>query len=346
MMTRLSPPSFMKCLMASVAVLLWASAHAGADLAAIQARDNLRCGVSDDIPGFAMRDASGRWQGMNVDFCRAVAAAALGSPDKVQFVPLTASKRFPALQSKSIDLLLRNTSWTLAREALLKVQFPAVLFYDGQGFLVPKSARIESLENLKGATICVEKGTTHEVRLAEYFSLRGMTVTPLVIDSARGVTEAFFAGRCSAYTSDASQLAITQARAPGGGQDYRLLPERISREPMGPVVRNGDAEWASLVRWVTHVLVSAEEFSITQANVEARARQSQGGVWRLISGKDQRVARALGVPNNWIVLAIRAGGNYGEIYERNLGAASPLAIERGANRLWTQGGLLYAPPID
>lgn len=339
-------PSLVRLVIAVATTLSLAGAYAGTDLDSVKARGVLRCGVSDDIPGFAIRDSTGQWRGLNIDFCRAVAAAALGNPDKVQYVPLTASKRFPALQSKTIDLLVRNTTWTMTRETLLQVQFPGVLFHDGQGFMVPASARIPSLENLKGASICVEKGTTHEARLREYFSQRGMAVTPVVIDSAKGVAEAFFARRCQAYTSDASQLAAIRAHAPDGAQNYTLLPERISREPTGPVVRNGDTEWATLVRWVLHVLISAEENGFTQANVEARSRQTQGGAGRLLSGKDQRLARALGVPDDWIVQAVRAGGNYGEIYDRNLGAGSPLAIERGANRLWTQGGLLYAPPID
>jgi len=303
--------------------------------------------VSSEILGFSVRDASGRWTGLNVDFCRAVAAAALGDPEKVKYVELKASARFPALQSNVIDLLMRNTTWTLSREALFKVQFPAVLYYDGQGFLVPKSAGIKSLAELGGATVCVEKGTTHEVRLPEYFRLHGWAVKPLVIDSAAGVAEAFLAGRCAAYTSDASQLAGVRARAPGGAQAYDILPERISKEPMGPVVRGGDAEWATLVRWVLHVLVAAEEHGMTRSNLEAKAKQMQAiAGWRVFSGNDDRIARTLGVPANWAARAIRAVGNYGEIYERNLGAATPLAIERGLNRLWTQGGLLYSPPLD
>lgn len=339
-------PTLTKLVLTTVAALSMASAQAGADLDAVKARDVLRCGVSHDIPGFAIRDSAGQWQGMNVDFCRAVAAATLGNPDKVQFVPLTASQRFPALQAKKIDLLVRNTTWTMTRETLLQVQFPGVLFHDGQAFMVPKSGRVQSLADLKGASICVEKGTTHEARLAEYFSQRGMTVTPLVFDSTRGVADAFFAGRCQAYTADASQLVAMRAYAKDGAQNYALLPERISREPTGPVVRNGDAEWATVVRWVLHVLISAEEHGYTKANVETRAQQTLGAAGGLISGKDQRLARALGIPDNWIVQAIRASGNYGEIYERHLGAGTPLAIERGANRLWTQGGLIYAPPIN
>ena len=321
--------------------------HAGADLDAVKVRKVLHCGVSGDIAGFAQRDAAGRWSGIEVDFCRAVAAAVLGDPEKVQFVPLRASARFPALQAKSIDLLMRSTTWTLTREALFKVTYPGVLFYDGQGFLVQKSANVKSLAGLDGATICVEKGTTHESRLPSYFDMHGWKVKPLVIDSATEVGEKFLAGGCAAYTSDTSQLAGLRARAPDGAKNLVILPERISKEPLGPVVRGGDAEFATLVRWVLNVLVAAEESGATRSNVEAMAQKREvATAWRLLGGKDDRVARALGVSPDWMLRAVKAGGNYGEIYERNLGAGSPLGIERGLNRLWNQGGLLYAPPID
>ncbi len=324
----------------------FSSARAGADLDAVKARGVLRCGVSDDIPGFSERDAAGRWKGMNVDFCRAMAAAVLGSPDKVEFIPLKASTRFPALKARTIDILVRNATWTMTREALLKLQFPVVLFHDGQAFMVRKSARIRSLDKLKGATVCVEKGTTHETRLPDYFKARGLEVTPLVIDSARGAADAFLEGRCQAYTSDSAQLAVVRTRAPGGGKDLDILPERISREPMGPVIRSGDQEWETLVRWVGHVLVAAEASGVTRDNVDERAKQLGGRAWDLVSGRSDWVARSLGVRGDWALRAIRAVGNYGEMYERNLGSGSPLNIERGLNRLWTQGGLLYPPPID
>jgi general L-amino acid transport system substrate-binding protein len=321
-------------------------AQAGEVFDAVKARGLLRCGVSEGIAGFSEKDANGRWRGLDAEFCRAIAAAVLGDPDKVQFVPLKSSTRFPALQANKIDLLVRNTTWTLTREALLKVQFPGVLFYDGQGFLVAKSAGIKALGELNGATVCVEKGTTHEQRLPDVFAARGLTVKPLVIDSSREVAEAFFAGRCRAYTSDASQLAAVRARAPEEAQGFVILPERISKEPLGPVVRGGDAEWATLVRWVLYVLIAAEEQGVTRANIDAVVQRSQGAAWRLVSGTDERLARALGVRPDWVVRAVKAVGNYGEMYERNLGRESALNIERGLNRLWTQGGLLYAPPID
>lgn len=323
-----------------------ASAHAGEVLDTVKARGELRCGVSEGIAGFSEPDTSGQWRGLDADFCRAVAAAVLGDPSKVRFVPLKASARFPALVSRKIDLLVRNTTWTLTREALLKVQFPGVLFYDGQGFLVKKSSGISTVADLNGATVCVEKGTTHEQNLVDRLAARGLVVKPLVIDSSAGIADAFFAGKCSAYTSDSAQLAVVQARSPGAGKDLAILKERISREPLGPVVQGGDTEWTTLVRWVLFTLIAAEEHGVTRANIDAAAQKSQGAAWQLVSGKDERLARALGVRSDWVVQAIKAVGNYGEMYERNLGKDSPLNLERGLNRLWTEGGILYAPPVN
>jgi general L-amino acid transport system substrate-binding protein len=338
--------SLVNLVLALGAVLPVAPARAGEVLDAVMARGVLRCGVSEGIAGFSEQDASGRWHGIDVDFCRAVAAAVLGDAQKVEFVSLKSSTRFPALQAKAIDVLVRNTTWTLTREALLKVQFPGVLFYDGQAFMVAKSAGIKALTELNAATVCVEKGTTHHQRLADVFAARGLAVKPLVVDSSKEVAETFFAGRCRAYTSDASQLAAVRARAPGGAQGFEILPERVSKEPLGPVVGGGDTEWVTVVRWVLFALIAAEERGVTRANVDAVVQQSQGAAWRLVNGTDERLARALGVRRDWVVRAVKAVGNYGEMYERNLGHDSTLNIERGPNRLWTEGGLLYAPPID
>lgn len=326
----------------------WLGAPVQADevMDGIRARGELRCGVSEGIPGFSEQDATGRWRGIDADFCRAVAAALLGDAEKVAFVPLRASTRFPALLARQIDLLARNTSWTLTREALLQVQFPAVLFYDGQAFMVPRSSGIGRLADLREASVCVVKGTTHESNLADHARLHGLAWQPLVIDSSLVVAEAFFAGRCQAWTADAAQLAAMRLRAPSGAQDFVILPERISREPLGPVVRGDDAQWARLVRWVLYVLVLAEEYGLTQANVESKVSEFGGATGRLLSGQDARLARAMGAQADWAIRAVRAVGNYGELYERNLGAASPLHIERGLNRLWRDGGLMYAPPID
>ena len=251
-------------------------ADSGRVLQAVKARGYLNCGVSEGIAGFSEKDARGRWVGLDADFCRAVAAAALGDAEKVRFLPLRSSNRFPALQAGKIDVLVRNTTWTLTREALLKVRFPAVLYYDGQAFMVAESARIKAPTDLHGATVCVEKGTTHVQNLVEYYGARRLAVKPLVIDSSTEVADAFFAGRCQALSSDASQLAATRLRAPGGQQNYVILPERISKEPLGPVVRDDDAQWVTLVRWVLYALVLAEEQGITRANIDAMLQTPEG----------------------------------------------------------------------
>jgi general L-amino acid transport system substrate-binding protein len=329
-----------------LALGLLGHARAGEVLEAVKSRGVLRCGVSEGIPGFSEPDAAGQWRGLDVDFCRAVAAAVLGSPDRVEFVPLRASTRFPALQARRIDLLVRNTTWTFTREAVLKVQFPAVLFYDGQGFLVPADSGITAPAELHGATVCVEKGTTHERNLKEHFGARGLSVTPLVIDSAREVAEALFAGRCRAYTSDASQLAATRLRAPGGPRAFTILSERISKEPLAPAVWGGDPEWATAVRWVLYALLLAEEHGATRDSVEEVVAGGRTPLSRFTSTERGILARSLGLPVGWAVRAVKAVGNYGEIFERNVGGGSPIGIERGLNRLWTEGGLMYAPPID
>lgn len=321
-------------------------ATAGETVKAVTARGHLNCGVSEGIAGLSEPDARGRWVGLDADFCRAVGAAVLGDAERVRFVPLKASTRFPALQAGKIDLLVRNTTWTLTREVLLKVRFPAVLFYDGQAFMVPKTAGITAPTELRGSTVCVEKGTTHEGNLAGYFGARGLTVNPLVIDSAAQIAGAFFAGRCQAYTSDASQLAAARLRAPGGPQSYVILPERISKEPLGPVVRDGDDQWATVVRWVLYALVLAEERGITRASIGAMLQKPEGAFLRPAPGKSEWLARTLGVRDGWLERAVQAAGNYGELFDRNLGEGSPLKLERGPNRPWTQGGLLYAPPLD
>ena len=321
-------------------------AGAGEVLEAVKARGGLRCGVSEGIAGFSEQDASGRWQGLDADFCRAVAAAVLGDPERVQFVPLKASTRFPALQARRIDLLARNTSWTYTREVALGLQFPAVLFYDGQAFMVPTGSGVKRPADLNGATVCVEKGTTHQRNLDFYFGAHGLSVTPVVIDSARDVAAAFHAGRCRAYTSDASQLAAARLAAPGGPASVEILSERISKEPLAPVVLDGDRQWITIVRWVLYGLIMAEEFGATRDNVDEVVAGGRTPLSRLLGDHRTLLAQSLGVTPGWAIRAVKAVGNYGEIYERNLGSGSPLAIERGLNRLWSEGGLMYAPPID
>ena len=322
-----------------------APASAGQTLETVMSRGTLRCGVSEGIAGFSERDSSGRWTGFDVDFCRAVAAAVLGDPGKAAFVPLRASARFPALQAGTIDLLLRNTTWTLGREAGLKVQFPGILLYDGQGFMVPAQSGVREIAQLNGATVCVEKGTTSLQNLTDHFAARRWQVTPLVLDSVREATEAFFSGRCSAYTSDASQLAAARLRAPGGPQAFLILPERISKEPLGPVVRRGDDDWFTAVRWVLFALVAAEESGLTRDTVAVRVGDSRDPSLRRAAGLEGGFGAALGLREDWAVRAIQAVGNYGEMFNRNLGSRSALQLERGHNRLWTEGGLMYAPPL-
>jgi len=319
---------------------------AGEVLNAVKARGRLHCGVSAEIPGFSEKDPKGQWQGLNVDFCRAVAAAVLGDGDKVDFVPLKASNRFPALQARIIDLLVRNTSWTLTCEAVLKIQFPAVLFYDSQAFLVPAETDITKLAELNGATVCVEKGTTHLRNLKDYFRTHEMSVNPLMIDSASEFAAALLDGRCSACTADASQLAATGLQAQGTPLAFRILPERISKEPLSPAVWGGDQEWTTIVRWVLYALVLAEEEGVTRDNVTTNVSPKPPGDWLALSGEQGKLAEAMGVRTDWAVRAVKAVGNYGEMYERNLGRGSPLKIERGPNRLWTEGGLMYAPPVE
>ena len=319
--------------------------EAGEVLNGVKARDQLRCGVSGGIPGFSEQDAEGRWSGLDVDFCRAVAAAVLRDPDKVELITLRTSARFPALQTRRVDLLLASTTWTLTREAVLKVQFPGILFYDGQGFLVPAAAHIDTLAALDGAKVCVEEGTTNERTLTAFFQAHGWSVEPVVADSAPKAAEALFAGRCAAYTADAAQLAAMRLRAPGGAQTFAILPERISREPLSPAVWGGDPEWATVVRWVLNVLILAEYYGVTRDDLDAVIAE-RVNPWPRTSEDREHIAKGMGIPTGWARRLLQAVGNYGEIYERNVGRDSPLKIERGLNRLWTEGGLHYAPPID
>ncbi len=329
-----------------VAVVMVGPVGAGPVLDAVKARDLLYCGVAEAIPGFSERDATGKWRGFDVDFCHAVAAAVLGDSAKVKFVPLTASMRFPALQLGNIDLLMRNTSWTLTREAVLKVQFPAVLLYDSQVFLVPTKSGITTIPELNGATVCVEKGSRSVLNMKDYFTAHGLSVNPLVLDSPAEISAALFAGRCAACTGDASQLTAMRLRAPGGESEFKILPDSISKEPLCPVVWGGDPEWVTVVRWVMYSLILAEEIGVTRDNLQASIPEKNVRLSRMLRGEEGKVAKAMGVPTDWAVLAVKAVGNYGEMYERNLGLGSPLKIDRGLNRLWTEGGLMYAPPIE
>lgn len=320
--------------------------EAGEVLHGVKARGQVRCGVSEGVPGFSERDAGGHWRGFNVDFCRAVAAAVLEDPDKIELVPVLAPARFPALQTRRIDLLLNNTTWNLTREAVLRVRFPGILFYDGQGFMVPAAAQIATLADLNGATLCVKTGTTNQRNLETYFEAQGWSMKLLVSESDSEAAQAFFAGRCRAYTADAALLTALRLQAPEDPHAFVILPERISKEPLSPAVWGGDPEWATVIRWVLNVLILAEENGVTRDNVDAVIAENKNPLVRQTADEHEVIARALGIAPHWVTRAVKAVGNYGEIYERNVGRDSPLKIERGLNRLWNQGGLHYAPPID
>jgi general L-amino acid transport system substrate-binding protein len=328
-----------------LALGLLPSAAPGSDtFAKIRATGKVRCGVSEDLRGFSQQDPQGRWTGLEADFCRAVAAAALGDAEKVDFVPLRATARFLALKSGEIDLLLRDTTWTLEREAGLKVHFVGTLFYDRQMVMVPRDSKVSHVAELNGTTICIEKGTNHDENLTDYMRVHGLTYQPLILDSLAEVQEAFFAGHCQAYTSDFSQLAAMRAGAPGGPERFAILPELIAKEPLSPVVRSGDEEWFTLVKWVLFALIAAEELGVTRDNVRTLVTTTAHPAIQRLLGGHNRVGQALGIRNDWVVRVVGSVGNYGEMFERHLGQQSALRLERGLNRLWTQGGLMYAPP--
>jgi general L-amino acid transport system substrate-binding protein len=282
---------------------------------------------------------------MDVDFCRALGAAVLGDAAKVEFIPLAASARFPSLKAGEIDVLVRNTTWTLEREATLEVMFAGVLYYDGQSFLVPATKDVHDLSQLNGASICIVKGTTHESNLGDYFRAHNWSCKPVVVDTQEKAAEALFSGQCEAFTSERPQLTAMGLKAPGGPQEYVILPDQISKEPMGPVVRRGDDEWFTIVRWVLFTLIRAEELGITQSSVATRLESETGPVAQRWLEMDGFISRALTVLPGWATRAVESVGNYGEMFERNFGSQSDLKLERGLNRLWTHGGLMYPPPV-
>lgn len=319
-------------------------ARAADTLTGVQTRGTVRCGVSEGIAGFSQRGAAGHWSGIDVDFCRAVAAAVLGDPDKATFVPLRAAARFPALRLGTIDLLVRNTTWTLSREGALGVLFAGVLLYDGEGFMVAADSPVQSPRQLSGATVCVVKGTTHADQLADWARSRGLDVQTLVLDTVADAGAALFADRCAAYSSDKSTLAGVRTTAPAG-RSFRILDEQISKQPLGPAVRAGDDHWFTLVRWVLFALIAAEENDLTQRSV-ATLRSSTDPVVLRARQADRDLSQLLGIAPEWSLRAVEAVGNYGEMFERNLGRGSPLGLERGLNQPWTRGGILYAPPLQ
>jgi general L-amino acid transport system substrate-binding protein len=329
------------------ALALAHGALAGPVLDAVKARGVLACGVGVGTAGYMLADSQGKWKGLSVDVCRAVAAAIFGDAEKVKYQPLTSQQRFTALQSGEVDMLMGNATWTLTRDSALGLDFVGVYYYDGQSFLVPKKLGVKSARELNGATICVAPGTTTELNLADYFRANKMSFKPVVIEKVDEIRAAFFAGRCDVYTTDASSLAATRAAnvpPPRTFDDFLILPEIISKEPLGPVVRHGDNQFADIVRWSLYAMVEAEEYGITSANVDDMLKSDNPAIKRIL-GVTPGMGKALGVDEKWVYNIVKQVGNYGESFERNVGMGSPLKIERGLNQLWTKGGLQYAPPI-
>src|SRR5918995_6162125 len=326
------------------ASVLSTGAMAGKDLDAIKSRGSLLCGVGTGPAGFMLPDSQGKWTGLDVDVCRAISAAIFGDSEKVKYVGLTSQQRFTALQSGEVDLLSNNTTITLTRDTALGLDFTAVTYYDGQGFMVPKKLGVKSAKELNGATVCVAPGTTTELNLADYFRANKMSFKPVVIEKVDEIRAAFFSRRCDVYTTDASGLYSTRAANAPTPDDYVILPEIISKEPLGPVVRHGDNQFADIVRWTLFAQLEAEEYGITSKNVDEMMKSDNPAIKRIL-GVTPGMGKALGVDEKWVYNIIKQVGNYGEMFERNVGMATPLKIARGQNALWTQGGLQYAPPI-
>jgi general L-amino acid transport system substrate-binding protein len=329
---------------AGVAVLASGAAVAGPTKDKVRANGVVTCGVNTGTAGFSMPDAQGKWTGLDVDSCRSVAAAVLGDASKVKYVPLSAQQRFTALQSGEVDLLARNTTWTLGRDTDLGLNFAPTTFYDGQGFMVAKKLGVKSAKELNGATVCVQPGTTTELNLADYFRANKMEFKPVVIEKLDEVENAFFSGRCDAYTTDKSGLASTRVSKAANPDDFVILPETISKEPLGPVVRHGDDEWFDIVKWVTFAAFEAEEDGITSKNVDEMLKSEDPNIKRVL-GVIPGMGKSLGLDEKWAYNIVKQVGNYGEVYERNVGSGSKLGIPRGLNQIWSAGGILYAPPI-
>jgi general L-amino acid transport system substrate-binding protein len=344
-MTRFVPRALTAGLLAA-GLAATPAAFAGKDLDAIKARGTLVCGVNTGLAGFSAADSQGRWSGLDVDYCRALAAAVLGDADKVRYSPLTAQQRFTALQSGEIDVLSRNTTWTLTRDASLGMHFVGVNFYDGQGFMVPKSLNVKSAKELRGAQVCVQSGTTTELNLTDFSRANNLNLRPIVFEKQEAATGAYFAGRCQAFTTDASGLASVRSKEAAKPDDHVILPELISKEPLGPSVRRGDDEFFGITKWVMYALIEAEELGITQANVDQMKRESKNpAVMRLLGGGTEDTGKVLGLDKDWAYRAIKAVGNFGEQFERHVGPNTPIGLPRGVNNLWTNGGLMYAMPV-
>jgi general L-amino acid transport system substrate-binding protein len=327
----------------ALAAGLWAQPAAAQTLKVIKERGTLSCGVSQGLPGFSTPDDKGNWTGLDVDICRALAAAIFDDPSKIKFVPLSAKDRFPALQSGEVDVLSRNTTWTLQRDTALGANFAGVNYYDGQGFLVKKSLNVNSALELSNASVCVQTGTTTEQNLADYFKGNKMKYEVIAFTGADETVKAYESGRCDVFTSDVSQLYAERLKL-ANPADHVVLPEVISKEPLGPMVRHGDDQWFDIVKWTLFAMINAEEMGVTQKNVDEMAK-SDKPEFRRAFGLDGNLGEQLGLTKDWFYKIIKAVGNYGESFDRNVGSGSKLQIARGLNQLWNKGGIQYAPPI-
>jgi general L-amino acid transport system substrate-binding protein len=317
----------------------YAAAQSTAD--SVRNKGYVQCGVNTGLAGFSHPDSNGQWRGIDVDVCRAVAAAVFGDASKARYTPLTAQQRFTALQSGEVDLLARNTTWTISRDTSLGLNFVGINYYDGQGFMVPKKRNVKSAKQLNGATVCVQPGTTNELNLADYFRAHNMKFKPVVIEKLAEVLNAYFSGRCDVYTTDVSGLiAVRSSRAPDAA-GHVILPEVVSKEPLGPAVRHGDDRWFDMVKWSLFAMINAEELDLTSGNIDTKLN-SQNPVIQRFVGAVGESGKMLGLDNRWAYQIVKQVGNYGESFKRNLG---PLGLERGINNLWNKGGLMYAPPI-
>ena len=314
--------------------------HAQGTLDAVQKKGFVQCGVNVGLAGFSQPDSRGAWKGLDVDMCRAIAAAVFGDATKVRYTPTTAVQRFPALQSGEVDVLARNTTWTITRDSSLGFNFAGVNYYDGQGFMVPKKLNVKSAKQLNGATVCVQPGTTTELNLSDYFRSNRMTFKPVVIEKLEEVLNAYYAGRCDVFTTDVSGLVSSRGSRPNPG-DHVILPEVISKEPLGPAVRHGDDRWFDIVKWSLYAMIEAEEMGITSKNIDQQSASKDPAVQRFI-GATGDFGKMLGLDSKWSYNIIKQVGNYGESFEANL---IPLGFERGINQLWTKGGIMYAPPL-
>jgi len=323
---------------------LAAGAAAAGTVDDVKARGKLNCGVNSGLVGFAAPDANGEWKGFDIDVCRAVAAAVLGDANAIEFVPTTPKTRFTALAAGEVDMLVRNTTWTFSRDVDLKFDFVGVNYYDGQGFMVPKALGVSSAKELDGARVCIQTGTTTELNLADFFRANNISYEPVPIETNAEAQQQYLAGACDVYTTDASGLAATRATFENP-DEHVLLPEIISKEPLGPLVRHGDNEWGDVVRWTLNALITAEELGVTSANIDEMSAGTDNPEINRLLGTEGTLGEMLGLDADWAARAVKAGGNYGEVFAKNIGEETPIGLSRGLNAQWTEGGLLYSPPF-